>query len=272
MNTDEKRIPDDVRNMLLPGEEVQLDYKSKLVGYYFTNSRIVYVGREGGLAGSDSGFIIPLLTGGAFGNPTYKSILYERIGNVTFKPKTNVVEVCEKNGSRQEFSFKYPKDAADVRQFIMDKIMPPSVPSRTDTSKEFDFFISYASEDKSSIARPLYEALRSRGAEVWFDKRELSVGDSLRKKIEQGLKQSRYGITIISKTYMEKFWTGQELDGLFSLWASGNDKKILPIWHHVSKDEVLKYSPLLSSIIALKSSDHTLEELADKFVPLIQRA
>jgi len=142
-------------------------------------------------------------------------------------------------------------------------------PLTVDMSKRYDFFISHASEDKESIARPLCDALIKRGAKVWFDEREMTIGDSLRKKIEQGLSQSRYGIVIISKIYMQKFWTEKELNGLFSKWASGDDKVILPIWHHVSKDEVLKYSPILADIIAFKSSDYTLDELVDGFLPLI---
>jgi hypothetical protein len=50
-----------------------------------------------------------------------------------------------------------------------------------------DVFISHASEDKADIAHPLAAALKPRGLSVWLDENELSVGDSLRCKIDHGL-------------------------------------------------------------------------------------
>jgi hypothetical protein len=53
-------------------------------------------------------------------------------------------------------------------------------------SREFDVFVSHASEDKDDVVRPLAQALQARGLEVWYDEFELRVGDSLRRKIDQG--------------------------------------------------------------------------------------
>lgn len=139
---------------------------------------------------------------------------------------------------------------------------------KVDEEKEYDFFISHASEDKEEIAEPLAKYLQSKGARVWFDKFTLSVGDSLRKSIDLGLSNSRYGITILSPDYFKKFWTGEELNGLFSKQEEG-EKVILPVWHKISKDLVKKNSPMLADMLALKSSDFTIEELGDEFLKLI---
>lgn len=68
---------------------------------------------------------------------------------------------------------------------------------------KYDAFISHASEDKG-IVRPIAENLRSKGFRVWFDEFELKIGDSLRKSIDQGLINSRYGVVILSKSFFEK--------------------------------------------------------------------
>jgi len=47
--------------------------------------------------------------------------------------------------------------------------------------------LSHAWEDKDAIARPLYEALTAASVSVWFDEAELKLGDSLRRKIDDGL-------------------------------------------------------------------------------------
>ena len=47
-------------------------------------------------------------------------------------------------------------------------------------AKEWDVFISHASEDKRAVALPLEQALRKIGLKVWLDQHESSLGDSLR--------------------------------------------------------------------------------------------
>lgn len=134
--------------------------------------------------------------------------------------------------------------------------------------KECDFFISHASEDKEAVAQPLADALIARGARVWFDKYSMTVGDSLRQSIDEGLAHSRFGIVILSEIYFKKFWTGKELNGLFAKQEDG--KVILPVWHNISKDVVKKYSPMLADMLALKTSDYTIDEIADQFITLIK--
>lgn len=104
--------------------------------------------------------------------------------------------------------------------------------------KQYDFFISHASEDKGDIVRSLADALRENGFQVWYDEFELKIGDSLRKKIDAGLINSRFGIVIISPSFVKKNWTEYELNGMVAREMNGH-KVILPIWHKISKDEVL---------------------------------
>ena len=64
------------------------------------------------------------------------------------------------------------------------------------------------------MARPLAEALRQQRVEVWYDEFSLRVGDSIRRAIDRGLAQSRFGIVILSKAFFAKEWPQYELDGL----------------------------------------------------------
>jgi len=45
---------------------------------------------------------------------------------------------------------------------------------------------------------------------------------------------------------------------------------ILPIWHKVSKDEVMSYSPTLADRVALNTAMNTIEELAQKLGEILQ--
>ena len=94
-------------------------------------------------------------------------------------------------------------------------------------NKGYDVFISHASEDKDPVARPLANALVERGITVWYDEFEMKIGDSLRRKIDQGLAHSNFGIIIISRNFISKGWTNYELDGLITRSLTG-EQQILP--------------------------------------------
>ena len=135
-----------------------------------------------------------------------------------------------------------------------------------DVDYEYDVFICHASEDKEEVAERLARMLMKEGLKVWYDEFTLKVGDSLRQKIDYGLAHSRYGIVILSQLFFKKNWPQRELDGLAAREDSEGHKVILPVWHHVDRDYVVKYSPTLADRLASKSSDGldiVLKELLD---------
>jgi hypothetical protein len=135
--------------------------------------------------------------------------------------------------------------------------------SGADVVAEHDAFISHASEDKDDFVRLLAEKMRLRGMSVWYDEFSLGWGDSLRRKIDQGLASSRFGIVVLSENFFKKEWPQKELDGLVALEMAGRSR-ILPIWHKISKDEVAKYSPTLADKLALNTAVMTVDEIIDE--------
>lgn len=135
--------------------------------------------------------------------------------------------------------------------------------------KEYDVFISHASEDKDEVVRPLANALRMQGLKVWFDEFELKIGDSLRRKIDKGLANSKFGIVVLSKAFINKGWTNYELDGIITKSISG-EQIILPIWHNISKKEVIDFSPSLADKLARNTLSNTVEEIANEIAQVIQ--
>lgn len=116
-----------------------------------------------------------------------------------------------------------------------------------------DVFICHASEDKDAVARPLALELRNRGWTVWFDEFELTLGDSLRQKIDSGLAQSRYGVVVLSPAFFQKDWPQRELDGLVARETGSGEKVVLPIWHGVDAEYVARFSPTLAGKLAASS-------------------
>ena len=84
-----------------------------------------------------------------------------------------------------------------------------------------DTFKCHASEDKESIARPLRDALKEIGINAWLDEYEVQVGDSIRRKIDQGLATCRSATVILSRTFFEKYWDQYEMGGIFQRQVPG---------------------------------------------------
>ncbi len=123
------------------------------------------------------------------------------------------------------------------------------------TQSTYDVFISHASEDKDSLARPLYLALQSRGVSVWFDEASLELGDSLHQKIDEGLSRCRYGVVILSPRFLAKRWPLRELNGLVARETTSGEKAILPVWYDLDASTLVKYSPTLADRLAAHSED-----------------
>lgn len=151
-------------------------------------------------------------------------------------------------------------------------VQPDEVPEgEEELHREYDVFISHASEDKDEVVRPLANALKAGGLKVWFDEFELRIGDSLRRKIDKGLATSRFGVVVLSRPFFSKGWTNYELDGIVTRVVTG-EQIILPIWHNISKAEVVEYSPSLADKLARNTTTHTVVEIADEIIEVIVAA
>lgn len=119
---------------------------------------------------------------------------------------------------------------------------------------EWDIFISHASEDKEEVAKPLARLLQEKGLKVWYDEFELKMGDSLSRSIDQGLAKSKYGVVILSNNFLSKEWPQRELQGLAAREIQGI-KVILPVWHNITLQDIIQYSPVLADRLGISTKD-----------------
>jgi len=132
----------------------------------------------------------------------------------------------------------------------------------------WDVFISHASEDKDSVARPLREALTRLGITVWLDEAQMRIGSSLRRKIDEGIRSSRFGIVVLSADFFRKGWTNHELDGLVTRTVAG-EQSLLPIWHDLRAEQVRAFSPSLADKVALSTNEFSIEDIAEKIAAVV---
>ncbi len=163
----------------------------------------------------------------------------------------------------QSLTLGYAPAAAEVAA-------APAARAKARRVQQYDPFLSHASEDKEAIARPLYIALVAAGVSTWFDEAVLELGDSLRRKIDDGLARCRYGVVILSPRFLAKQWPQRELDGLVARETASGEKAILPIWHELDRDTLLRYSPPLADRLAGRSEEG-VSVLVEKLLRVLRK-
>lgn len=151
----------------------------------------------------------------------------------------------------------------------MATVRPMRAPD-ADVAETFDVFISHASEDKEELVRELADKAKAEGLKVFFDADDIKWGDSLRTRIDHGLSNSRFAVVVLSEAFFRKEWPKRELDGLFGLEIEGKSR-ILPIWHKISKDDVLRNAPSLAGKLALTTATLTVDEIVAKLAEIVRR-
>lgn len=135
--------------------------------------------------------------------------------------------------------------------------------------KQWDVFISHANPDKEAFVLPLAKALRARNVRVWLDQWAIEIGDSISASISEGLRQSRFGIVVLSKAFFARSWPKKELGALFAREGDGANH-ILPIWYEIEYAEVWEHTPLLADKMAARS-DEGIPNIAERLLRMLAR-
>ncbi len=129
-----------------------------------------------------------------------------------------------------------------------------------------DFFISHASADKVKYVQPLTEALTKYQATFWLDSLEMSWGDNLAMKVNEGLSRSKFVILCLSKNFVERPWPETEMSAALSMQNSAGAKKVLPLILN-SKEQILNKYPIIGGLIYREFREGT-EKLASELARL----
>lgn len=87
---------------------------------------------------------------------------------------------------------------------------------------------------------------------------------------DKGLANSKFGVVVLSKDFIKKGWTNYELDGIITKAVSG-EQIVLPIWHNITKKEVIDFSPSLADKLARNTAAYTVEEIANEIAEVINK-
>lgn len=174
--------------------------------------------------------------------------------------------------SNRKLQSSYESQIRELRQQVASSILSP-VQNISQDEDEYDVFISHAWEDKEDFVEEFVAELEKLDIRVWYDKKRISLGDSMREKIEEGLRKSHFGIVVLSPSYIAdgKYWTKSELNGLFQKENIGG-KVLIPIWHKLTKKDVMNYSLILADRLAMNTASYSPEEIAVEIKEMIDKS
>lgn len=122
-------------------------------------------------------------------------------------------------------------------------------------------FISHASEDKDRFVLQFAKRLREKGIDAWLDKWEMLPGDSLVDKIfEEGIKEAKAVIVVLSNFSIEKPWVREELNAAF-VKRLNNGSKLIPVVIDACEVPEALQNTLWETIADLSAYDTSFERI-----------
>lgn len=96
------------------------------------------------------------------------------------------------------------------------------------TPEYYSCFISYSSDDES-FARKLYDDLQSSHITCWFAPIDLKIGDRIRSRIDEMIREYDKLLLILSGSSIKSQWVEQEVETALELERQEQKTKLFPI-------------------------------------------
>lgn len=132
---------------------------------------------------------------------------------------------------------------------------------------KYDVFLCHAWDDRRTVAKDLYEALKNAGVSVWFSEREVLLGSNLMREIDRGLAKSRAGLVLVTASFIGRIKSEGVADKELSALLARD--LLVPIVHGVTYEDLREESPLLASRNGLSTAEDTVEDIAAKISELV---
>ncbi len=177
----------------------------------------------------------------------------------------------------QEANRALSRDLASLRTQLTSAIetqvartLPFNVENAEGRETPYDFFVSHAWEDKEDFVDGLVEAAKVAGLNVWYAEAVIAWGDSIRQRIDDGLRRSYFGVVVLSPNFFKRPWPQYELDAIVQRDLSGAGR-LLPIWHRLTQDDVARRAPSLAGRLALPTSTYSTMQIVGELLSMRDR-
>jgi hypothetical protein len=124
---------------------------------------------------------------------------------------------------------------------LLRQTVQPLIEAGPSAALSRDVFICHASEDKNEYVGPLKRELVRAGLSVWYDEGEIQWGDSIAKRLQDGIARSRFGIICLSAAFLEAGWPETEFHALLQRQQKERRKVLLPLILDSEQEVLSKY-------------------------------
>ncbi len=125
-----------------------------------------------------------------------------------------------------------------------------------------DLFLCHAWDDRQGSAAELHRQLKANGATVWFSEEDIPLGSLMTREIDKGLRNSRIGLVLVTPALLKSI--NNEGIAEKELAVLLNSRRVVPVTHGVTFDELYDVSPMLASHAGLSTAESSLEDVAAK--------
>lgn len=125
-----------------------------------------------------------------------------------------------------------------------------------------DLFLCHAWDDRQGSAAELHGQLTANGASVWFSEEDIPLGSLMTREIDKGLKNSRIGIVLVTPAMLKSINNAGIAEKELAVLL--NSRRVVPVTHGVTFDELYDVSPMLASHAGLSTKESSLEDVALK--------
>ncbi len=110
-------------------------------------------------------------------------------------------------------------------------------------------FLCFSSKDRYSIAESIYYHLNNIGVPIWYDRKEILMGDNRNyKNFIEGVDACRYAIILLSPNSISSICANEEIDLIYPKYLNGN-MYVFPVFYNIRACEVPeKYSWMLKLV------------------------
>lgn len=125
-----------------------------------------------------------------------------------------------------------------------------------------DLFLCHAWDDRQGSAAELHRQLKANGATVWFSEEDIPLGSLMTREIDKGLRNSRIGIVLVTPALLKSIRNEGIAEKELAVLL--NSRRVVPVTHGVTFDELYDVSPMLASHAGLSTAETSLDDVAAK--------
>jgi len=154
-----------------------------------------------------------------------------------------------------------------LSQQLLLSLMASSSSSSSLATDIYVVFVSFRGEDtRNSFTGFLFQALRTKGINVFKDVEDLKKGESIAPELLQAIQASRLFIVVFSQNYASSTWCLRELAEICNCFETSPRRVIIPIFYDVRPSVVRKQSACYKKAFAehekrLREDEVKMEEV-----------